>query len=467
MSRYKQLFSNTILFAISNFGSKILLFLLMPLYTNILSTSEYGTADIIMNTVNLLYPILTLSISESCMRFALDNNNSKKQVFSNGLKIIFIGLIIVLMGIPILLTTGITTEYIVLCVGIYFFTALHTVMAQFLRGIDKVKLYAIDGIISSAILVISNIICLIIFDLGIKGYLISILLSKLIPLIILFVFGKLYHYIDFKCTDKRLLKEMISYSWPLIPNTLSWWVTTVSDRYIVIAYCGVAVNGLYSAAYKLPTILSLVVGIFMQAWQLSAVKEYGEGDTEKFYSLMYKYFTMIIFVGGSALIICTQFLSKILFAKDFYEAWRYVPFLIIAVVFNSSVSFLGSIYLATKKTKTVFMTSAVGAVANIILNFILIPHIGAIGAAIATMISYLVVWICRIIDTSKYVKLEIEYFKIILNSFLLILQSIVLVNEFKYFSVINIMLFIIIIIINSKEVISMIKMIYDLVSKKC
>ena len=88
--------------------------------------------------------------------------------------------------------------------------------------------------------------------------------------------------------DKNLAKEMLRYAIPMMPNSLSWWISNSSDKYIVTWFCGTAVTGIYSVAYKMPSMISVVVQIFYNAWSISAVDGFGSEETLKFYNSIYK-----------------------------------------------------------------------------------------------------------------------------------------------------------------------------------
>ena len=152
----------------------------------------------------------------------------------------------------------------------------------------------------------------------------------------------------------------------------------------------------------------------------------------------------------SALLLFNQLIAKILFAKEFYEAWKYAPFLLISVVFGSLSGFLGGIFSAAKKSTTFAKTTIVGAVINIVLNIALVEKIGAIGAAITTLISYFVVWASRFYQANKIIKIEINLKRDFISYLILLAQAIimVLVSNYiiKYISII--VLLIILILIN-------------------
>ena len=214
---------------------------------------------------------------------------------------------------------------------------------------------------------------------------------------------------------------MLKYSIPLIPTTVFWWITSVSDRYMVNEIISSDANGLYAIAYKLPTLLTLVSTMFMQAWQYSAVVE-DEGDREehaKFFGTVWGSFQAVMFLAGAGVIAFTKPIMKILTDPDFYESWEFVPMLSIAMVFTAFASFMGTVYTLNKKSILSFLTAFIGASSNIALNFILIPKMGVQGAAVATVSSYLLVFIIRSISVKKYIPFKFHSITLTVNTLLL------------------------------------------------
>lgn len=406
MKKYKDLIKNIGVLTLSNFGSKILSFLLVPLYTSILTTEEYGNFDFITVTISLLIPILTLNITEAALRFLLDKKNNQKDIFEICLKTIIISIFILLIFVIVnryLNIIPILNVYNIFFV-IYYIVSLNYEWAQnFTRGLDKLSNIAIGGIINSIFILFLNILFLVIFKLGLKGYFLANIIANIIATSYLLISINIKQYIKFDTinvfcvSNKRLKKEMLKYSKPLMVNSIGWWINNVSDRYIVTYILGVAENGIYSVAYKIPSILSIIQSIFNQAWAITAVKTFDKNDEDRFFESIYVSYNFLMVCWCSILIILTKFLASILYKNEFYNAWKYMPFLMISIVFSAISGLLGGIFSAVKNSKMMSVSTMVGAIINIILNFFLIHIVGTIGAAISTAISCCIVWIIRMI----------------------------------------------------------------------
>ena len=195
---------------------------------------------------------------------------------------------------------------------------------------------------------------------------------------------------------------------------------------MIIFFCGLAENGIYSVSSKIPSILNIFQSIFSQAWTLSAVKDFDPEDKNGFFTNTYRVYNCFMVIICSVIIVGDKILAQFLYAKDFYVAWRYVPWLTIAIVFGSLSGYIGGFYTAVKNSKIFAQSTAVGAVSNVILNLILTPMLGALGAAIATAVCYFVVWVMRYWHSKKIVKLRIRLGRDLITYGLLMVQSIIL-----------------------------------------
>jgi len=424
-AKYKTLFSNTIIFAIGNILIKLISFFLMPMYTSVLSTSEYGTAELLNNTIEIVLPIVTLCIVEALYRFSIDSTEDQNVLFTNSIFVLFTGFVIIAL-IAGIFELFYSYQYTIHFVVLYFTTSFYKLITQFARGIGHTKRYVAYGVINSLVLVITNILLLVVFDGGIGAYLTSFSIAYGISSIVAIICSREYKYFHIKAFNMSKLKQMLKYSMPNIPNMLSWWVNSLSDRYIVLFFWNSAVAGLYTAASKLPAMINLISSIFQQAWQYSTAKEVSSSDSKNFFTNVFRLYCYFCVTVCALLVIFTKLICKILLKEDFYEAWRYIPLLLLAATFGCIATYFGTFYNAIKNNKYLMISTLLGATVNILLNFILIPKYAGIGAAIATAISYLTVMIFRVINIikSKVVELEIDILRMI---FQFIILSIVVV----------------------------------------
>ena len=423
-NRITKLFSNTLIFTVGKFVSKLIVIFMLPFYTSYLSSAEYSTSDLITNLCNLLIPLACLGVSEGIFRNAAAQNEDKESFFTNGAMLMIFGSVGFLILSPLLFLTGYFNDYVWLIACYVISSNIHSVCSQYVCAIGKTKLFAGQGVLNTALTVILNIIFLVGFNLGVTGYVLSIVLADFITTLFVFFVAKLYKAFIPKKISGKIMKDLLKFCLPLVPSTIFWWITGVSDRYMVAFMRGDEENGLYAAAYKVPTLLTYVVTIFNDAWRLSAVSE--SNDREKcsdFYSQIYKYYIAAMFVGGGILSVGAQLFAKILFADAYYTAWMFIPVLSAATVFTALDTFLGSAYFTVKKTSMSLYTALIGAVVNICLNLIMIPEWGlgwgAMGASIATFASYFIVYIIRALTMKKFLPFKMYHGKLLINTVLL------------------------------------------------
>ncbi|WP_050498002.1 hypothetical protein [Oenococcus oeni] len=173
--RYKNLLGNSVVFAVGNLGSKLITFLLVPLYTYVLTKSQYGTVDVLTTTVSVLAPIASLDIFDAVFRFIMDKSENDKSVFTNGILVTLYSASLMLIVCPVLLFFKVPLAMPFLI--ILLLNVLLSILQNFIRGIGFVKIFALTGILNALVLGLSNILFLVIFKFGIQGYLFSIILS--------------------------------------------------------------------------------------------------------------------------------------------------------------------------------------------------------------------------------------------------------------------------------------------------
>ena len=450
MDKYVKLAKNTGIFAIANIGSSLVSFLLVRFYTELLTTEQYGTVDMITTTSSMLIPFLTLAIVEGVFRFSIDSKD-KSSVLSIGLYVTLFGNIIFSIIGRIVLGMTVYVQYSLWMGIIIFVTSFDNIFAQFVRGVGRVKIFALSGILKTTVIICTNIVLLGYFGLKTEGYLISMIIGEIASAVYLLISCKCWKYLLLK-PDKHVFREMITYSIPLMPSSLAWWIMNASDKYMLLYYIGIEANGIYAVAHKLPTIINLFNNLFFQAWQLSAVEESKDNiSSHAFYSSVFNTLAMILICIASFVLLLLKVLMSVLVADSYTVAWRYSPFLVIAMVFSAFSSFFGTNYTAAKKTKGAFKTTLIGAITNLLLNYLLIRMFGINGATFATMISFFVMWIIRDIDTSRYVKIYWNKKKLATSLCLLLFQAFVITMNAPYFYLYEFISFIMIMLIYFEE----------------
>ena len=450
MNRYKFLFSNTVLFFISSFSSKFLVFLLMPIYTAVLSPAENSDVSLMMQTANLLIPLVSLGISNSIIRFGLDEKYSKRTVFTTGVFTLGAGYLLLIAAFPLLNMVDFIHKYIWMLYLYLLMSCSRTLVQQFVRAKTYTKLYAFDGILATVNTLVLVCVFLLKFKWGAMGYIAAIIGADFLSVVFLSVITSVWRYFDISKLDKAVAKEMLKYCLPLIPASIAWWITNVSDRYLVAYFCGDTINGIYDISYKLPSIINVFATIFLEAWQISAVKESGANHTSRFFTNVFKAYQSVVFIGGAGIILLAKPLIRLLADEAYFEAWTFVPVLIMATIFACFSTFMTSIYMVEKRGGLNLATMSAGAVANVVLNLLLIPKMGAQGAAVATFVSYVIVFGLRAINTRKFININISPIQLIINVSLMGAMSYAMIADLPRNVLISIVITMVIMAVNVK-----------------
>lgn len=425
-SRNRFLLKNTLIFTLGNIGSRMISFFLIPLYTNILTTSQYGIVDLITTISTVAGPMITLNIAESVMRFGLDKNVDKEKNTQCGSVVLFVASLGGLLLIPVCKgVTGVSNYAFYVYFYVISLSASQLYLCD-LRGKELLLQYSIGNILQTFMITVLNITFLLVFKMETIGYLLAYIIANFIVAFYALVIGKGYRSLKISGLDTEMLKEMVRYSIVLIPNTFMWWIMNSSDRVMVTYMIGAAANGIYAVSYKLPTLVSTLTGIFNQAWSYSAIREEGTRDEVEYNNRMFKTLTAIAIMMGLALLLFAKPFLKIYVSNDYYEAWKYTPFLIVGCVYLTLGTFMATSYTVHKDSFGYLFSGLFGAFFNIILNFLWIPLIGVYGAALATCISYIAVFTFRVFHTRKYIKYNVLYKEFMFGTVFLILSAILM-----------------------------------------
>jgi O-antigen/teichoic acid export membrane protein len=425
-NRYSTLISDTAMISLGTVGSRLITFVMVRFYTEFMSPGDYGTADLITQIACLLIPVVSLGINDGVFRYSVRSGKSRRDVYSTGFLVLCAGIFMWIVIWPFLQNGRIFRGYAWAIMLYATASCFHTLNAQFIRAEGKVKLYSIQGIVNTVLTVSMNIIFLVFMHLGITGYVLSVILADAGLAVFLFIKEKLWRMLTLK-PDRTLSRQMLKYSIPLIPTSILWWITSVSDRYMITYFIGSEANGIYAVAAKIPTILTILAGIFMDAWQISALRE-ADGEKasyEVFYSKVWSAYRGLTAVMASVIILMSGLLVSLLAAEEYRSAERYVPLLVLAAVFSSYTSFFSSAYMVAEKSVLSFATAMAAATINIIMNLMLIPGpLGVQGAVIATAVSYFVVFIIRMSTAKKIINFRRHVVKTATSIGLILLQCV-------------------------------------------
>lgn len=436
MSREKNLAKNTIIITIGKICTQLITFFLLPLYTGILSTEEYGTVDLLNTLVSLLLPIVTFQVEQAVFRELIEVRGKKdkeSRIISSAVITVIFQCIVYLI-IFALISPFINNHY-------KFFLATNVVaniflslLLQIARGFGDNKKYAFASFISALSTIVFNILFLVVIKLGANGMLLGTMLGQIVATIYLFISLKLYKYLKVKDYKKEVIKSLWKYSLPLIPNAISWWVFNASDRVIASAFLGVDQNGILAASLKFSAVFITFYNIFNMSWTESISIAIKDADVSDYFNRMFNIVLRLFTAMGIGMIACMPFVFPIMINEKFSAGYGLVPISIVGSLFNVIVGLISVIYVAEKNTKAIASTSIVSAVINIIVHLVLIKFIGLYAAVISTFVAFFVMSIYRLMDASK------RYFKIKIDMKFIIQSLIALIFVFVSYYINNIYL---------------------------
>lgn len=415
MNEKSRLLKNTGLIAIGNFGAKMISFLLLPLYTSILTTSEYGTFDYIVAVSTFLLPVVTASMDEAMFRFIIDSGNKGEQfkiIVSNAFFVIVLG-ICLLGGIIYGIKFFITLEN---SIYIWLYTtasALYTFSNNMLRGLGKIKEYAIVSSCKNILQLIVNVVAVVFFRWGLHGLLFSLCITETAAFLVVAFVSKIWNAIKIRYISVKQIKNMLKYSLPLIPNALSAQIINLSDRVVISTFMGPSANGIYSVSYKFPNIVETVYHYFYTAWSESAARVFGQGKEKaaKYYQSLYDIISNIMFAVIILMIAGMPIIFRIFVRGDYVQGFDYIWILLLAMYFDSLAKFYSGLFTALKKTNVMAVSTLIAAAVNLVVNLCLIRWIGLYAAAGSTLLADMVLVMLRRKFAVKDIEIKISWKK--------------------------------------------------------
>ena len=407
--KYRQLAGNTLVFAVGSFGTRLILFFLLPVYTYGLSAGEYGTFELI-NTLSLLaVPVLSGAIHHAVLRYGLDCTEKPEEVLKSAAAVLAAGGVLTLILTPFLRYSAVLAPYRWLFAGSVLAEMTAQTFLTYLKATGRSGLFVFLGLVQTGLLALLNLLFLPGLHLGLQGCLLAGVLSGGAAALLALLAGRLLPVLRCFRLQRKLLFRMLAYSLPLIVSQMAWWIIESSDKVMVNHILGSEALGLYSVACRIPALLNVFIALFSQAWKISAFREYDQGQDRRFYGTAFRIFTVTVGLACSCIMLVLRPFLRIYVGQTFYEAWRFVPCLLLASVFSSISVFMGAIYGSLQNSVHEMLSVLLTGGLNIALNLALIPRMGIQGAAGATAISYLFIAAFRILDTRRYFRFPIRF----------------------------------------------------------
>lgn len=439
MDKNRELAKNTIIITIGKICTQFASFLLLPFYTALLTTEQYGAVDLVTTYVQLLLPVVFFQIDQAVFRFLIDKRGNKDDegTLISSLFVFVIGQCLVFSLIYFIVNLLFTIPYSWLFFANVIASISSSCTLQIARGLGDNTCYALGSFISGFFNILLNVVFIAALGMRADGMMLAMAVGNILCVLFIATRKKLYGYIRISNYSTDAIKEMTRYSIPLIPNALSWWVVNASDRSIVLMFLGASANGILAASHKFSTIITTFYGIFNISWTESAALHLKESDGDEFFSntvdTMYRLFVSCC-IG---IIAFMPFLFPIMINQAYSDAYVQIPIYMYAAVFNIVAGLYSVVYIANKRTGEIAKTSVMAGVINIVIDYVLIRWIGLYAASISSAIAYAAMAIYRHIDVKKYVRLRSNNVSIISSIAVTIIVSIAYYTESKFFQVIG------------------------------
>ena len=451
-----------IIYGIGTVLSKILVFLMVPIYTRIFSAADYGYYDVILSDIQMLISISFIEIWSGILRFMFASER-KETPIKAFIKIAPFTLVMYLVFLFVLsFFISLKYPFLLFLYGILYL--LYTISNTVCRGYERNKDYVLSGIIYTIVSCVFGIIFSLYLKLGIRGVIISQCIGYLIPII--FVEWRTGAYRNALACPAlhKDIKDLLLYSFPLMLNSFSFLFLGTYNKNIILRVLGEEQSGLYAFALKFSAIFSILISIFSMAWQEEAFSNESNENKERIYSYYINRFFRFIGLAVPIFVIFSYFASTLVGGSNFNSAKNYL-LLSISAAFFAEVSGVYSILIAVNKQTTQTLLSTIaGAIVNISILHLFIKGYGVNGPNIALNIGFIVAATIRYIFVRRSLKINFEISWLLLY----IIEMMILIfslNRGEILVLVYGFLFIIIwIIVNWKDVISLCKEAYKMLN---
>lgn len=406
-NKNKVLLKKSAIYFVGNLSSKILNFLLVPIYAYTVTASDLGIYDYIITIASIVVPLVYIVLWDAILKFTLSYKEVADKVITTSATYI---LLVTLFFIPItycffkyIYNIGVNALYISLIFAIY---GLTNIWQYYARALEKNNIYMIASIIAAVTNLFLNILTICIMKMGFAGLAISYIISNIFSIMIIECNIKIFTRIKFSLFDKKILKDMIKFSFPLVLNTISAWLLTGMSKVLITNKLGNDVNGLYSFANKFSVLVTLIGSVinmaFVEESIIASKKENIDNDFLDTVIFLFKNFLILIIIFIPVINVFYNIISN----TEYFLSQKYVPFLLIYALLSTMATNVGAIFHIVNKTKYAFLTTFLGAIVFILIAILLVDRFGLISVIVAQVIGAFVMFESRYIYACKYCRIK-------------------------------------------------------------
>lgn len=402
-NRIQNLLKNSFIFMIGNFASKILIFLLLPLYTNYLDPAEYGQVDIYINILAILYSIVSLQSCESVFRFMVDakTDGEKASVISNAFVVALFGICLFTVGMCIFgAVTGF--EYTLVFILYVCFNIFAFFSQQAIRGLNYTVLYSTIGVLSTLVQIFSNILFIVVCKFGSVSLLWAHVITYMFVFLSILIKCNFFKYFKLSAVKFSIVKEHLKFNLPLLPNAICIWGISSLGKYLLLFFYTTAEVGLFAFATKFSQIIIAINSILFMAWQQSAISEYNSEDKNEYATEVFNKFLSLELCATALILPLVKLLIFTVMGEDYRLAWVYVPIFFIGTILKFCGQFASIGFFGAKKTNTVFFASMTSIIVYMVIGYFAAKEFYILGVGISYTIAQLIDYLIIQIRVRKY-----------------------------------------------------------------
>lgn len=402
MNKVKRFVNTTLVYFVGTVLSKLVSFILLPIYTSKIPPTEYGSYDLVLTLLNLIAPIAFFQIWDGMFRrsFDFDAEQQKYDVITNAHIVSGFGAVVYLILFGLLqLFCNFDNFVLVALYGVFF--SLHYMYSFIGRVFLRNKLLVATGLVNTIVTAVLNIILITVFDMGVVSLYIAPMMGIIIQILIVEGVLKTFKHFRRSAINKNEMGRMLKFSIPLCIAALSYWLLSGFTKIVITGMLGTYENGLYAVANKFGTVITLIVSIVQSAWNEMAYLMVGEKNRNQSYRICIDIMMKSVIMGTATICVCVKWLYPFLIATQYEEGFFIVPATIVGVMFNSIAGFLGTLFMAENNTKSIMKSTLFSAGINIVLCVLMTKLFGLHGATCALMFAFFVLMLFRLFQGRK------------------------------------------------------------------
>ncbi|MBR5117423.1 MAG: lipopolysaccharide biosynthesis protein [Muribaculaceae bacterium] len=398
------------IYAIGNLGSRLLTFLMYPLYSFYVGKADYGFYDICMQCCLFFTPLVTLQLRDGAFRFLLENKDHQQrtQIVSYVYSTLFVSIACTIL-IALLISLIHPIDYLWHTVVLLIIMSIVEVVAQVIRGLESNMAFIAVGLLSSFGIGVFSVIFVVFLKMGVEGIFIANILARIFAVAAVESRIKtITRFFRFKVDTKAISREILKFSLPLIPLTMCGLLPPLLDRFFIKTYLGLDEAGVYAISMRMAGIIHILSMIFYKTWQENAIIQYNSPDRDKFFSKVFNGYVFVLAILLIGYIFCIKIGYSFGIGKEYQSGWVYLLPVGISWVIVALSSYFYIPYQCAKDTKSAVPSVIILVITNFILNYILVPKIGVFGVIVTSTIGYLIVILYLWINTRRFFKLHFD-----------------------------------------------------------